>query len=153
MRRSERTCICRSSSGPVTLTRNPRYIATTPVPERAAPTFTWGTPPAALTGSNPRIPYATDTHGGPPGRVSFTIVEKPSYGKITVRPDHILARPSSLPSRSKACIGKFYDMAAVFYKPSPRFHGSDRMVVRVKFAAWPGGTPPTREEVIYISVR
>jgi hypothetical protein len=88
---------------------------------------------------------------GPPPEI--TIVEKPSYGKITVRPDHILARPSSLPARSKACIGKFYDMAAIFYKPSPRFHGSDRMVVRVKFAAWPGGTPPTREEVIYISVR
>lgn len=88
---------------------------------------------------------------GPPPEI--TIVEKPSYGKISVRPDHILARPSSLPPRSKACIGKFYDMAAVFYKPSPRFHGSDRMVVRVKFAAWPDGTPPTREEVIYISVR
>lgn len=106
-------------------------------------------------GREARLTYfaSPDSHcaAGPPPEI--TIVEKPSYGKISVRPDHILARPSSLPARSKACIGKFYDMAAIFYKPSPRFHGSDRMVVRVKFAAWPGGTPPTREEVIYISVR
>lgn len=92
-----------------------------------------------------------DCGAGPDPEIA--IVEKPSYGKIVLRLDRILARPSSLPARSAACAGKFFDMAGVFYRPSPHFRGSDRVVLRIKFPAWPDGRTSTLEEEIFISVR
>lgn len=103
-------------------------------------------------GRETRIAYygspGKDCRVSPKPRIA--VVAHPSYGKITLRPDRILARPGSVPARAKRCIGKFVDMTAVFYKPAPRFHGSDRVLIHVVF-----GTPAdgTLDEEIYLSVR
>lgn len=106
-------------------------------------------------GREARLTYfaSPDPHCGAGPKPEITIVEKPSYGKISIRTDRILARPAALPARSAACVGKFFDMAAVFYKPTAHFRGSDRVVLRVTFAAWPGASATTRKEEIYLSIR
>lgn len=80
------------------------------------------------------------------------IIGVPSYGKIIFRPDRLMAHSTVVPSRSYGCLGQFLDVTAVFYKPAPRYHGTDRAVLRITFPA-ANGTPTTRVDEILIAVR
>jgi hypothetical protein len=82
------------------------------------------------------------------------IAERPSYGTLADRPVRIIAEHSGLARRDHPCIGKFIDAIAVYYKPAGGFRGSDRVRLRVKFAATsPAADATVLEEEIFISVR
>lgn len=87
------------------------------------------------------------------GEPEITIVEQPSYGKIILRPDRLLAQASTVPPRSAACRGEFVDATAIFYKPAPGFRGSDRLVLRIYFPDAPNGPASTLIDEIFIAVR
>ena len=80
------------------------------------------------------------------------IIGAPSYGKIVFRPDRLMAHSTVVPPRAYGCLGKFVDATAVFYKPAPRYHGTDRAVLRITFPA-AGGGATTRVDEILIAVR
>jgi hypothetical protein len=82
----------------------------------------------------------------------ITVLERPSYGRLSQRPDRLVASPSTIPPRASACRGEFVDVTAVYYKPAPGFHGSDRVVLRVHFPARDGDAATAVHE-IYVSVR
>ena len=82
----------------------------------------------------------------------ISVVEHPNYGKITLRPDRLIAYASTVPRHAEHCRGKFVDVTAVFYKPAKGFHGSDRAVLRVAFPV-ASGAADTLYDTIYISVR
>jgi len=80
------------------------------------------------------------------------ILGAPSYGKIILRPERLMAHAGVVPPRAYGCLGQFVDAAAVFYKPAARYRGSDRAVLRITFPA-ADGTAVTRTDEIFISVR
>jgi len=82
----------------------------------------------------------------------ITIAEHPSYGKIIFRRDRLTAFAATIPPRAAKCRGQFVDVTTVFYKPAGKFHGSDRVVLRVRFPA-PDGSADTLIDEIYITVR
>ncbi len=82
----------------------------------------------------------------------IAIIERPNYGKIAFRPDRVMAYSSTIRGNVKGCRGKFVDTTGVYYKSSAGYHGSDRVVLRVRFPAANGATL-TLFDTIYISVR
>jgi len=80
------------------------------------------------------------------------IVGAPSYGKIILRPERLMAHADVVAPRAYGCLGQFVDATAVFYKPAARYRGSDRAVLRITFPA-ADGTAVTRTDEIFISVR
>jgi len=95
-------------------------------------------------------PDAACRHGTKP---AIAILEEPSYGKIVMRPERLIATGSSVPPRASNCRGKFADAISVYFKPAAGFHGSDRAVLRVDFPAAANGPAWSLVDVIYISVR
>ena len=69
--------------GAVPLIRNPRYFALTPIPDRAAPTWTWTAPTAATVGTPKDIRFATTTAGNLPGVRSLSVVSAPAGSALT----------------------------------------------------------------------
>jgi len=89
---------------------------------------------------------------GPPPAIE--VVERPSYGTLANKPARIIATRAGVERPDHPCIGKFIEAIAVYYRPAPGFHGSDRVRLRVKFdAAMPSGAVTTLEEEIFIGVR
>jgi hypothetical protein len=84
---------------------------------------------------------------------TITILEYPSYGRVSLRPDRLFARGGSIPPRSESCRGKFVDALAVMYKPAPGFYGSDRVVLQVYLPPATNGPATTLIDEIFISVR
>jgi hypothetical protein len=82
----------------------------------------------------------------------ISIVERPSYGKLVLRPDRLTALSYTIPARAQNCRGQFVNVTAVFYKPAKEFHGSDRVVLRINFPA-ADGTASAQVDAIYIAVR
>jgi hypothetical protein len=81
----------------------------------------------------------------------IAIVEPPNYGRIAFRPDRVMAYSSTIRGNVKGCSGKFVDTTGVYYKSSAGYHGSDRVVLRVRFPA-ANGEASTLFDTIYISV-
>jgi len=89
--------------------------------------------------------------GAPP---EIEVVERPSYGTLGNKPVRIIADRSNMPRRDHPCIGKFIVAIAVYYRPTPGFHGSDRIRLRIKFdAATPAHAATMLEDEIFIGVR
>ena len=105
-------------------------------------------------GREGRIAYyaAPDDACGKGAPVKIEIVQAPSYGKIILRHDRLMAHAAVVPPRSLPCLGQFVDATTVYYKPAPRYHGSDRAVLRVTFPA-ANGSATTRADEIFITVR
>jgi hypothetical protein len=102
-----------------------------------------------------RIAYyaAPSASCGKNAAVEISILERPSYGRIILRPDRLLAYAATIPARAGNCRGQFVDVTAVFYKPAAGFHGTDRAVLRLHFPGAENGKTETRTDEIYISVR
>jgi hypothetical protein len=106
------------------------------------------------TGRETRIAY----YGSPDAKCNagsdpqITIAETPSYGTIGFKTVRLRATPSSIPERDGFCVGKFIDVIAVYYRPTARFHGSDRVRIRVKFER-SAAEAMIWEEQIFVSVR
>lgn len=123
---------------------------------------------AAAAQDAPRIYQSTTVSIGREGRIAYyaapddacrkgsapkiEIAEAPSYGKIVLRPDRLIAHANVVPSRSYDCLGQFVDATAVYYKPAPRYHGTDRAVLRITFPS-ANGAAVTRTDEIFIAVR
>lgn len=80
------------------------------------------------------------------------ILGAPSYGKIILRPERLVAHAEVLAPKAYGCLGRFVDATAVFYKPAARYRGTDRAVLRITFPA-ADGTAAIRTDEIFISVR
>jgi hypothetical protein len=105
-------------------------------------------------GREGRLAYyaAPDTGCGKGIAPKIEIVGVPSYGKLSLRADRLMAHAGVVPPQAYGCLGQFVDATAVLYKPAPRYRGSDRAVLRITFPA-ADGTAVTRTDEILISVR
>ena len=85
---------------------------------------------------------------------TIQIVEWPSYGTLADKPVRIIAEHAGVARRDHPCLGRFITSLALYYRPTARFRGSDRIRLRVKFPATQTDEETViRDEEIFITVR